>query len=158
MAHNLKDMTARSYHPNPSVARGKMAALKDLMGPEDKEGEGHPHEADVAEHGPIHKSMVESEGGKHTVVAHHEDGHIGRHEHPDIESAHAHHAAIMGGAGGESNRHEAGESPEFEAGEREGAQEESCPSCGGEMENGKCKTCGYEEDAGEGPGAEQAER
>lgn len=149
-----KDMEARSFHPNPSVQRGRLAALKDLAGPSGggEEGGGHPHEQDVAEHGPVHEASVESKGGKHTVVAHHQDGHVGRHEHADLESAHAHHAAIMGGGSAE---HQPGENPNAENPDE---QSEPCPSCGGEMVDGKCQTCGYEQDAGEGSGAEEHEQ
>lgn len=149
------------HHPNPSVRHGRELAMKELGRGEAKHGAGeHGHEKDVEEHGPIHEANVESKGGKHTVVAHHEDGHVGRHEHDSLESAHAQHAAMMGEGSGAS--HDQSGDTQYGDNDDQGQdqnqdQDETCPSCGGEMKNGKCETCGYKADDADDEAPEEDE-
>jgi hypothetical protein len=72
----------------------------------------------VSEHGPaseVHHKMV---GGEHHVTSHH-----GSFAHRSKHGSHAEAHAHMGKAMGVSAEHEAKETPEFEAGEREGTKE-----------------------------------
>jgi hypothetical protein len=55
-------------------------------------GEPGDIHAVVAEHGPAHKVVIEHDhaAGKHSVISHHESGHVHKSEHGSAQEAHDH--------------------------------------------------------------------
>lgn len=138
-----------SYHPNPEVRRSR-SKMRKGMG-----GKG-PHKP---EHDPVKRTEVEKhDDGTAHVVAHHQSGKAVVHEHPNEAAAHEHGKALMAGEMHGSEMHTPGQEdaigalgggePEEENHEastegEDGGENESCPNCGAEMEDGKCPTCGH---------------
>lgn len=87
-----------------------------------------PQHGIVEEHGPATHTHIhgpdKSGDGTHHVHSFHEDGHHHVSKGHDVQSAHAHSMMMHTGQDAE---HEASETPEFEAGEQEGAQEAAIP-------------------------------
>jgi hypothetical protein len=117
---------AASYHPVKSIQRFRE---KNPMG-------GH---AGAEDHGKVIKTEVERHpsGPGATVRAHHADGHIAEHQHPDEATAHDHAKDLM--SGGDSMQSN---------GQVDTATDSECPHCGAQMVDGECPQCGYQDKPG----------
>ena len=117
---------ASSFHPVKSIQRLRE---KHPLG-------GHAGEED---HGKVIKTEVERHpsGPGHTVRAHHADGHIAEHQHPDAASAHDHAKDLM--SGGDSMQSN---------GQVDTDTDGECPNCGAQMTDGECPQCGYQDKNG----------
>jgi len=125
--------TGRHYdrtRPGASSAGGgaKASASKPSNPTSESHADDGPQHEVVSEHGPATHTHIhgpdKSGDGTHHVHSFHEDGHHHVSKGHDVESAHEHSQHMMGG---ESAEHEASETPEFEAGEQEGAKEAAIP-------------------------------
>lgn len=102
---------ASTYHPVPSVRRFReREAAKGHDGHHSAgfSSQTNPHGHGLEQqHGPVTKTEVEKhEDGTAHVVAHHKDGHVQAHQHPNVAAAHAHARNLMAGAGGGAYAHE----------------------------------------------------